>query len=132
MLFRKSQDLSVLQCNQCQIEFGMTVLRYNCRKCDQLFCSDCTKNQLLIPKEELLQRPVGIFGSYHHLLPVSTGGSEENDYRCPQRVCYTCYFTLRDKQDELRQLVSRYSWKLYCGNNSISLYENGSTMILNG
>lgn len=121
MLFRLPQDITVLKCNQCQIEFGITILRYNCRKCDQLFCSDCTKNRLLIPKEDVLQlqrcTSTGIFGSsYHHLLSLSTGaggrggGIEEQEneyYRCPQRVCYTCYFTLRDKQNELRQVVSR-------------------------
>ena len=129
MLFRIPQDITLLKCNQCQIEFGITILRYNCKKCNQLFCSDCTKNKLLIPKEEVLQLQrrtntvVGIFGSsYHHLLSLSTGAGgrgrgrgsnveeEDNDdynYRCPQRVCYTCYFTLRDKQNELRQEVSR-------------------------
>lgn len=123
MLFRLPQDITVLKCNQCQIEFGITILRYNCRKCNQLFCSDCTKNRLLIPKEDVVQLQrrtssgVGIFSSsYHHLLSLSTGaggrggGIEEQEneyYRCPQRVCYTCYFTLRDKQNELRQVVSR-------------------------
>ena len=33
--------------------------------------------------------------------------SNEDNFRKPQRVCDTCFYQLRDIQEELRQTVSR-------------------------
>eukprot|EP00597_Dinobryon_sp_UTEXLB2267_P005096 CAMPEP_0170070704 /NCGR_PEP_ID=MMETSP0019_2-20121128/8894_1 /TAXON_ID=98059 /ORGANISM="Dinobryon sp., Strain UTEXLB2267" /LENGTH=424 /DNA_ID=CAMNT_0010279045 /DNA_START=174 /DNA_END=1448 /DNA_ORIENTATION=- len=44
--------------------------------------------------------------------------SDEDNFRCPQRVCDTCSYQLKDLQPELRQLVSRA--------NQVTSMDNGN------
>lgn len=89
------------KCTQCHVEFGFQTFKYNCRKCGLLFCDDCTKNRCIIPQEEIAQLPTSSWN------PVDMMASTENDFRKPQRVCYSCYFALKDQQEELRLAVSK-------------------------
>jgi hypothetical protein len=91
------------KCTQCQVEFGFQTFKHTCRKCHLLFCNDCTQNRCIIPQSEF-QVPESSSSSW---IPKELMSSDENDFRKPQKVCYSCYYSLRDQQEELRQAVSR-------------------------
>jgi len=94
------------KCTQCQIEFGMQTFKYHCKNCQLLFCNECTQNRCIIPQKDPSEagadQQEGSSWFPKELMP-----SSENDFRKPQRVCYSCYYSLRDQQAELRQAVSR-------------------------
>lgn len=59
---------------------------------------------MIIPKEELVIRP-------QNWLQGKLPGemlSDEDNFRCPQRVCDPCSYQLKDIQPEMRKQVSRY------------------------
>lgn len=104
MSFRRAiwvEDQSVLTCTKCRMEFNMVCPKHHCRKCGLVFCHDCTRNKCIIPQDELVPRPPNWMSS----IPAVV--SNEDNFRCPQRVCDTCFHLLRDIQGELRQSVSR-------------------------
>jgi len=94
------------------MEFNLQVLKHHCRKCGLIFCHECTRNKLIVPQEELVPRPSSWLTNNIFL-------SNEDNFRCPQRVCDNCYYQLLDQQPELRQEVSR-------ANQETSLAENSA------
>jgi hypothetical protein len=62
---------------------------------------------MIIPREELVDRPPSQgFQWFQSKLPTDIISDEDN-WRCPQRVCDPCSFQLKDLQPDLRQQVSR-------------------------
>mmetsp|Transcript_29128 Transcript_29128/g.66045 ORF Transcript_29128/g.66045 Transcript_29128/m.66045 type:complete len:387 (-) Transcript_29128:14-1174(-) len=103
MSFRRAiwvEDDTVLSCTKCRIEFSYTVLKHHCRKCGLIYCNECARHKAIVPQEELVPRPSSWVTNNIFL-------SNEDNYRCPQRACDTCFQQLADKQSELRQEVSR-------------------------
>ena len=103
MSFRRAiwvEDQSVLSCTKCRAEFNYTITKHHCRKCGLVFCHDCTRNKCIIPQDELVPRPANWMNNVDIM-------SNEDNFRKPQRVCDTCFYQLRDIQEELRQTVSR-------------------------
>lgn len=111
------------KCTQCQAEFGMQTFRYQCRKCQLSFCNECTQNRCIIPQSQAQNDRESSQNSWFPTDLMSSSGAE-NDFRKPQRVCYTCYYSLRDQQEELRQAVSKYVFIL-------SLYSHSSRRFFN-
>jgi hypothetical protein len=87
-------------CTQCLQEFDFTTFKYHCRKCGLVFCNGCTNNRSIIPQDQLA--PV------NHWFPTEIISSTEDEFRKPQRVCSSCYFSLLEQQTDLRQTVSRF------------------------
>eukprot|EP00286_Rhodomonas_abbreviata_P001330 CAMPEP_0181289092 /NCGR_PEP_ID=MMETSP1101-20121128/696_1 /TAXON_ID=46948 /ORGANISM="Rhodomonas abbreviata, Strain Caron Lab Isolate" /LENGTH=426 /DNA_ID=CAMNT_0023393287 /DNA_START=11 /DNA_END=1292 /DNA_ORIENTATION=- len=103
MSFRRAiwvDDESVLTCTKCRVEFNFQNLKHHCRKCGLVFCHGCSGNKVIIPQEELVPRPT-TWMTNNMLI------SNDDNYRCPQRACDSCYHELKDQQPELRQEVSR-------------------------
>lgn len=98
------QDDDVVSvCHKCRVEFSYFNKKHHCRMCGRVTCQLCSKNKMIVPHEQLVARP----GNW---LTKNMPGdllSDEDDYRCPQRVCDPCSFLLKDKQPELRMQVSR-------------------------
>jgi hypothetical protein len=109
MSFRRAiwaEDATVTCCTKCRAEFNYKVYKHHCRKCGLIFCSDCSHNKMIIPKEELVLRPA----SWVTAKLPGNFLSDEDNFRCPQRVCDPCSFQLRDLQPQLRQQVARYGY----------------------
>ncbi len=98
-----ADDGSVTRCTKCRTEFTMTVPKHHCRKCGLIFCHECSRNKMIVPQEELVARPQTWLQSK---LPLDLISDEDN-FRCPQRVCDPCSFVLKDYQPTLRLQVSR-------------------------
>ncbi|RYH21753.1 hypothetical protein EON65_20235 [archaeon] len=97
-------DETVAQCAKCRKEFTFFNAKHHCRRCGLIFCHECSTSKMIIPHEELVARPSTWLTKN---LPPDMMNDEDN-FRCPHRVCDPCSFILKDKQPELRQLVSRY------------------------
>jgi hypothetical protein len=97
------------KCTQCQIEFGLTVFKYPCAKCGLSFCNECTQNRCIVPRQQSGSETKDGSNASSGWFPTDlmTSSGAENDFRKPQRVCYTCYYSLRDQQEDLRQAVSK-------------------------
>lgn len=63
---------------------------------------------MIIPKDELVDRPPTQGLQWFQSKLPSDIISDEDNWRCPQRVCDPCSFQLKDLQPDLRQQVSRY------------------------
>jgi len=87
-------------CSQCKARFDYKTFRHQCRRCGLTFCNDCTQNRVIIPKKDIAPKTSPNW--YPNDLFVT-----EEDFRKPQRACYSCYYLLRDKQAQLRREVSR-------------------------
>lgn len=110
MSFRRAiwaDDSTVAQCTKCRVPFDYRVYKHHCRKCGLIFCHDCSRQKMIIPREELVERPPNQgFQWFQAKLPTEIISDEDN-WRCPQRVCDPCSFQLKDLQSDLRQQVSR-------------------------
>jgi hypothetical protein len=95
-------DETVTNCARCRVEFSYKVFKHHCRNCGLIYCSNCSKNRLIIPQEALVPRPPSWAKKNLPGIPV-----DEDDFRCPQKVCDMCFLLLKDIQPELRLLVSR-------------------------
>ncbi len=107
MSFRRAiwaEDATVSRCTKCRVEFSVRIPKHHCRKCGLIFCQDCSKQKMIVPQDELVIRPQGWL---HTKLPVGLALSDEDNFRCPQRVCDPCSFQLRELQSQLRLQVSR-------------------------
>lgn len=114
MSFRKAiwaDDSTVTQCTKCRATFDYRVYKHHCRKCGLIFCHDCSRHKMIIPKDELVDRPPTQGLQWFQSKLPSDIISDEDNWRCPQRVCDPCSFQLKDLQPDLRQQVSRY---VYC------------------
>lgn len=98
-MFSGSSD-TPQKCTQCHIEFGLQTFKHSCKKCGLTFCDECTQNRCIVPQNELSKNTTSWF-------PSDILSNPEEEHRKPQRVCYSCYYALRDQQPELRQAVSR-------------------------
>lgn len=99
-----SDDQTVTHCTKCRTEFNFKTYKHHCRKCGLIFCDDCSRKKFIIPSNDLVPRPQNWWVSK---MPVDLLSDEDN-YRCPQRVCDPCSFQLKDIQPDLRLQVSRY------------------------
>jgi ribosomal protein L37E len=111
MSFRRAiwaDDSTVTRCTKCRGEFSYTVKKHHCRKCGLIFCGNCTKNRMIVPQEQLVARPQSVWSKWSEKII-----SDEDNYRCPQRVCDPCSFQLKDLQPELRMAVSRYVFNIF-------------------
>lgn len=63
-------DQSSDHCSRCKQEFSLTNRRHHCRNCGNLFCGNCTQNQIGLPHYSLY---------------------------APERVCDACYETVTGK-----------------------------------
>eukprot|EP00884_Botryococcus_braunii_P004777 jgi/Botrbrau1/142/Bobra.0022s0127.1 len=69
-------------CTRCRASFGpLRSWRHHCRLCGNLFCHNCCKRRLLLPRSFQMSRP--------------------------QRVCYDCAILLEPRQDLLAGTISR-------------------------
>ncbi|KAJ1406637.1 hypothetical protein B484DRAFT_456785 [Ochromonadaceae sp. CCMP2298] len=98
--FGSTDENAVKNCTQCQVEFTYKVFKHQCRKCGLQYCNDCTSNKVIIPKDLIADRTA------EHWYPTDLLASDE-DYRKPQKVCYACFYLLRDHQSQLRKDFSR-------------------------
>jgi len=101
------EDESIKRCNKCNSEFNFILFRHHCRKCGLIYCDKCTSARLLIPAEFLVPRPV----------TWSSTGSDEDNFRIPQRVCDACSHGLRLLQGDLRVNVGKYNQDTYVDYN---------------
>lgn len=97
-----SDDDSTSYCTKCKIDFGMRVFKHHCRKCGLIFCNECSRSKLLIPAEDIVQRPPNILKQKAPEYFIN-----EDSFRAPKRVCDGCSHQLRPIQGDLRLLVSR-------------------------
>lgn len=96
-------DEVVSHCSKCRKEFTYFVKKHHCRKCGMIFCGDCSHSRMIVPQNELVERPSNWLTKN---LPNDLMSDEDN-FRAPQRVCDPCSFLLKDRQPELRMQVSR-------------------------
>lgn len=123
MSFRRAiwaEDSSVTHCTKCRSEFKpfpppIGLPKHHCRRCGLIFCSECSKTKMIVPKEELVPRPPPPLW-INSITSVIV--SEEDNFRCPQRVCDPCSFRLKDIQPELRHQVSRANQETLMDNTS--------------
>lgn len=79
---------------------------------------------MIIPKDELVDRPpTQGLQWFQSKLPTDIISDEDN-WRCPQRVCDPCSFQLKDLQPDLRQQVSRAYQDTVVQNQSSSVMPN--------
>lgn len=104
-----AEDNSVTRCTKCRNEFTLANTKHHCRKCGLIFCHECSRTKMIVPQEELVARPQSWFQSK---LQLDMMISDEDNFRCPQRVCDQCSFVLKDLQPQLRLQVSRYVKKI--------------------
>jgi hypothetical protein len=107
MSFRRAiwaEDATVTRCTKCRVEFTYRVPKHHCRKCGLIFCKDCSRSKMIVPQDELVPRPQSWWQTK---LPPDLATSDEDNFRCPQRVCDPCSFQLKDMQQQLRLQVSR-------------------------
>jgi hypothetical protein len=97
------EDDVISHCTKCQGVFTFRVPKHHCRRCGLIYCSNCSKNKMIIPAEELVSRPSNWLKQ--NLPPDML--SDEDSFRCPHRVCDECAVILKDRQEELRLQVSR-------------------------
>jgi hypothetical protein len=98
-----ADDQTVTHCTKCRLEFNFKTYKHHCRKCGLIFCDECSHTKYIIPQVDLVPRPQNWW-----LQKVPVGIiSDEDNYRCPQRVCDPCSFQLKDIQADLRLQVSR-------------------------
>eukprot|EP01038_Epipyxis_sp_PR26KG_P011820 gene11820-15818_t len=121
MSFRRAiwaDDTTVTHCTKCRTEFNFRVFKHHCRKCGLIFCNDCSRQKVIIPQEALVPRP-----SPWIFLKLPDPGiiSDEDNFRCPQRVCDGCYYQLKDIQADLRQQVSRANLETVIPENNNSM-----------
>lgn len=105
MSFRRAvwaDDNTVSSCTKCRTEFSFAVPKHHCRRCGLIFCNKCSRNKMIVPREELVSRP----NNWLKKIPGDVLNDEDN-FRCPQRVCDPCSYNLKDLQTDLRQQVSR-------------------------
>lgn len=109
-----ADDQSITHCTKCRLEFKFNILKHHCRLCGLVFCNQCSKNKAIVPQDELVARPKNWVWNK---LPTELVLSDEDNFRCPQRLCDHCFYQLRDLQPQLRQTVSRYakSVVIFCG-----------------
>lgn len=99
-----ADDETTTHCTKCGVEFSLMCFKHHCRKCGLIFCNDCSRTKYIVPQEELVPRPQSWL---QQNLPMDYVVSDEDNFRCPQRVCDPCSYQLKDQQPELRLLVSR-------------------------
>ena len=93
---------STSYCTKCKIDFSLRVFKHHCRKCGLIFCNECSRSKLLIPAEDIVQRPPNILKQKAPEYFIN-----EDSFRAPKRVCDGCSHHLRPIQGDLRLLVSR-------------------------
>ena len=76
-------DKESLRCTACLSEFDWWIRRHHCRNCGKIYCGSCS--------------------SYQSLLPYAFG------IRDPQRVCESCYLTLRPQQTVLTLNIANHA-----------------------
>jgi len=106
-------DESVSRCGCCNAEFSLANAKHHCRLCGLVLCDTCTPHKLIIPEDVLVLRPRGFFADFINF--------EEDDFRCPQRVCDTCSPKLQDKQSGLKAEVSRCNQETIVDTDSSSV-----------
>jgi len=85
-------DEEVTHCTQCQVLFDWATRKHHCRACGKIFCSGCSSQECLLPKEYC--------------------------DRNPKRVCDPCYRTLQPMQEELIRTMSNSIRENYIDPNS--------------
>ncbi|KAF7658431.1 hypothetical protein LDENG_00012970 [Lucifuga dentata] len=59
------KDDEATQCKQCQKEFSISRRKHHCRNCGDIYCSNCSSNELALPS---YPRPVRVCDMCHSLL----------------------------------------------------------------
>jgi len=113
-------DESAPACTKCGCEFNIQRFKHHCRKCGLIFCNECSKSKLLIPRNELLDRPTSWITDQ---LKDASMLSDEDNFRAPQRVCDICSHQLRPLQGDLRSSVSR------CNQDTLVEIESANTSL---
>ncbi|XP_002156578.1 zinc finger FYVE domain-containing protein 21 isoform X1 [Hydra vulgaris] len=73
-------------CNKCSKKFTFKIRRHHCRRCGKIFCSDCCKNKLALPRlsfvdpqlvcTDCLHVAKKEISLYENLVPILTKGAE--------------------------------------------------------
>eukprot|EP01041_Mallomonas_annulata_P011976 gene11976-25081_t len=111
-------DDEVINCTGCHLLFTTVFRKHHCRKCGGVFCDQCSSLRALIPRNLML------FPPHKESFASIPGFSPENASNEPQRVCATCFESLKDEQPGLRNLVSKAYKETYVSRESLGRYLN--------
>lgn len=91
-------DHMVTHCYQCQIEFGYFTRKHHCRNCGNIFCHNCTKKNIIIPKFITDRPDAADYWNPSYYISSLKGQKE--------KVCDKCYDEIIDKIKAYEKIVS--------------------------
>jgi hypothetical protein len=101
MSFVPIPEEKIEKCSECETEFGLLKAhKHDCESCHKAFCNNCTANRCLMPHKDGEKE-----NTKSSWIPSLLKGGNEADKM--HRVCNSCFESLRDQQDELRQKFSK-------------------------
>lgn len=98
-VFAWTSDDDVTDCTHCGALFNnINCTKHHCRRCGNIFCTNCSSHKMLIPRGQSLLKPDRVLQSVFM--------REEEIITAPQRVCRGCSSVLVSIQDDLKRTLS--------------------------
>ncbi|CAG2166126.1 unnamed protein product [Oppiella nova] len=60
-----TSDRDAVECHQCSKQFSVARRRHHCRSCGEIFCGNCSNNEMPLPSNK---KPVRVCDSCHAYL----------------------------------------------------------------
>jgi phosphatidylinositol 3-kinase len=96
-IYKWVEDGNVVACYKCKIKFGMFTRKHHCRSCGRIFCSSCSNNWTILPKNHCVNSDSTLSAYTKTFKDFITWNNEEKE-----RVCDPCLTYVKEMKEFAR------------------------------